>query len=203
MTAREFLARSPAGRQPALRTAAGEGGTAEEGFTLIELMVVLLIMAILLAIAIPTFLSVTNGAKKTATQSDLTNTLESAQALYTRTQKFPTNGKFIPALSATQTTIKYVVDTKPTKGKNVLSATQLNTTNAIFSGIDGATWCWVAAINEGSTTHTGSPPGDSFTGFKVNPSTPATAKCTVGTVFTAVRTLGLHFYPNFKTVAGT
>jgi prepilin-type N-terminal cleavage/methylation domain-containing protein len=58
------------------------GGTAEAGFTLIELMVVLLIIAILLAIAIPTFLGVTGSANDRAAQSNLTNALTEASAAY-------------------------------------------------------------------------------------------------------------------------
>src|SRR5450432_2905830 len=58
------------------------GGTAEAGFTLIELMVVLLIIAILLAIAIPTFLGVTGSANDRAAQSNLTNGLTEAAAVY-------------------------------------------------------------------------------------------------------------------------
>src|SRR5580704_17843243 len=57
-------------------------GTAEAGFTLIELMVVLLIIAILLAIAIPTFLGVTSSANDRAAQSNLTNALTEATAQY-------------------------------------------------------------------------------------------------------------------------
>ena len=60
----------------------GEGEGLEEGFTLIELMVVLLIIAILLAIAIPTFLGVTNSASDRASQSNLTNALTEAKAIY-------------------------------------------------------------------------------------------------------------------------
>jgi prepilin-type N-terminal cleavage/methylation domain-containing protein len=58
------------------------GGAAEAGFTLIELMVVLLIIAILLAIAIPTFLGVTGSANDRAAQSNLTNALTEAAAVY-------------------------------------------------------------------------------------------------------------------------
>jgi len=55
---------------------------AQAGFTLIELMVVLLIIAILLAIAIPTFLGVTGSANDRAAQSNLTNGLTEASAVY-------------------------------------------------------------------------------------------------------------------------
>ncbi len=57
-------------------------GAAEAGFTLIELMVVLLIIAILLAIAIPTFLGVTGSANDRAAQSNLTNAMTEAAAVY-------------------------------------------------------------------------------------------------------------------------
>lgn len=63
---------------------------AEAGFTLIELMVVLLIMGILMAIAIPTFLGVVGGANNTSAQSNLTNALTEATALYqSSNQSFP------------------------------------------------------------------------------------------------------------------
>jgi type IV pilus assembly protein PilA len=45
-------------------------------------MVVLLIIAILLAIAIPTFLGVTSSANDRAAQSNLTNALTEASAVY-------------------------------------------------------------------------------------------------------------------------
>jgi type IV pilus assembly protein PilA len=66
---------------------------AEGGFTLIELMVVLLIIAILLAIAIPTFLGVTGSANDRAAQSNLTNGLTEATAVYQgANQAFGTSG---------------------------------------------------------------------------------------------------------------
>ncbi len=61
---------------------------ADAGFTLIELMVVLLIIAILLAIAIPTFLGVTGSANDRAAQSNLTNALTEAKALYQNSQTY-------------------------------------------------------------------------------------------------------------------
>jgi type IV pilus assembly protein PilA len=59
-------------------------GSADAGFTLIELMVVLLILAILLAIAIPTFLGVTGGANDRASQSNLNTALTTAKAMATQ-----------------------------------------------------------------------------------------------------------------------
>jgi type IV pilus assembly protein PilA len=60
----------------------------DAGFTLIELMVVLLIIAILLAIAIPTFLGVSGSANDRAAQSNLTNALTEAKALYQNSQTY-------------------------------------------------------------------------------------------------------------------
>src|SRR5271168_2437954 len=67
------------------------GGTAEAGFTLIELMVVLLIIAILLAVAIPTFLGVTTSANNRAAQSNLGNAITEADSVWSNnTQSWAT-----------------------------------------------------------------------------------------------------------------
>ena len=156
-------------------------------------MVVLLIMAILLAIAIPTFLSVTNGAKKTATQSDLTNSLESATALFTKGTTFPqlptgsptaaaSTAGLIATMTKTQTTIQYLSPTTTTaaklKAKNVLSAYNPGTGSlVVFSGIDGATGCWYAVDNQSNATIDGVGAGDHFYGIKVTSHSAWTLTC--------------------------
>jgi type IV pilus assembly protein PilA len=78
----------------------GDGDGLEEGFTLIELMVVLLIIAILLAIAIPTFLGVTNSASDRAAQSNLTNGLTEAKAIFQNNSSYyPAGGNSASALA--------------------------------------------------------------------------------------------------------
>jgi type IV pilus assembly protein PilA len=62
--------------------------SAEQGFTLIELMVVVLIIAILIAIAIPQFIGARDRANDRATQSDLRNGLTAEKTVYTDTQAY-------------------------------------------------------------------------------------------------------------------
>ena len=180
-------------------TTEGDGRWAEAGFTLIELMVVLLIMAILLAIAIPTFLSVTNGAKRTATQSDLTNTLISATALYTENTALTTTGPLVTALHRTQTTITYLPGTTaPAAGKNSVSVDDVTGSMAVFTAIDGAHGCWMAADNQSSGPLHGVPAGDSF-GGQVLGTTATLSRCTAGQV--GGHLTKVAWKPNFATVS--
>jgi len=70
------------GRTQAPASQAEPKEAAEAGFTLVELMVVLLVIAILLAIAIPTYLGLTGNANDRSAQSDLTNAMTEAKALF-------------------------------------------------------------------------------------------------------------------------
>jgi prepilin-type N-terminal cleavage/methylation domain-containing protein len=184
---------------------AGQAETEESGFTLIELMVVLLIMAILLAIAIPTFLAVTGSAKKTATQSNLTNVITSATALYSRTQSLPTVTKgtkttgLITRLHKTQATITFYTSTTgwpkvtTAEGHNVVMTKAVTSSVAIFTGIDANKVCWAAAINETTKAIGNIPAGNSFYGVAL-----ATSKgtCNANTMKTVAATT---WKPNFKT----
>ncbi|MGH7870050.1 MAG: prepilin-type N-terminal cleavage/methylation domain-containing protein [Candidatus Dormibacteraceae bacterium] len=82
-------------------------GSADAGFTLIELMVVLLILAILLAIAIPTFLGVTGGANDRAAQSNLNTALTTAKAAETQANQSYASIT-VAGLQANEPSIKFV-----------------------------------------------------------------------------------------------
>lgn len=172
-------------RQALGRTGDVDGEDPEEaGFTLIELMVVLLIMGILLAIAIPTFLSVTGSAKKTAAQSNLTDAVTSAQSIYTNTQSFPvtstgtvTQTALATAMHKTQTTITFITGSIPaaTAGKNVISVYESSPQIVIMAALDGKTVCWAVAVNASSSSDQSMNPGDNYFG-EAKPTSGCSAK---------------------------
>ena len=138
-------------------------GSAESGFTLIELMVVLLILAILLAIAIPTFLGVTGSANDRSAQSNLNTALTNAKTIYEQNnQAYPLStattqplGVSIaanePSLPMKSTTVASV--TTVTAG-NVAAVTDVASTNgAILMSLANKTQeCWWIADNTADMT---------------------------------------------------
>lgn len=123
----------------------------DEGFTLIELLVVLLIMGILLAIAIPTYLSVTGGAKKSAAQSNLETALTAAKAYYTTNNGVYTSGAaLVTALGAAGTSLSYVSAGTAVTSSSTISADAPNTSVAVMATSDG-TNCYAVADVESSS----------------------------------------------------
>src|SRR5580658_6283194 len=142
------------------------GGTAESGFTLIELMVVLLIIAILLAIAIPTFLGVTSSANDRAAQSNLTNALTEAAAVYqSNNQSFVNIATILPSSAPEFSWIAGV----PTAGSNQVSVEAVDaasgtvgTTTSDYQGIqlavlskNNSTCWWVVQLQATPAVITG------------------------------------------------
>jgi type IV pilus assembly protein PilA len=120
---------------------------AEAGFTLIELMVVLLIIAILLAIAIPTFLGVTGSANDRASQSNLTNALTEASAVYQGNNQ--TYSAIATTLSSSAPEFTWITAaTTQAEGTNQISVNPLDATSiGDWQGVELANYsktgtCW-------------------------------------------------------------
>ena len=136
---------------------------------------------------------------QTATQSDLTNALVSATAIYAETQSFPATAMLRQKLAATQTTITFVTGTQgPAPGKNSLSVATVGSNLVVFSGVHAAGACWYAADNESDAAIGQVPPGDHFSG-KARGRCAARAAVTPGspTLVPAVR-----WRSNFRDVPG-
>jgi len=71
----------------------------EKGFTLIELLIVIIILAVLAGIAIPSYLSITNRAKRSATQAELSG-IATALEIYNADESAYPNVTTFAAMSA-------------------------------------------------------------------------------------------------------
>jgi type IV pilus assembly protein PilA len=143
-------------RETAEETDLVEEEGAESGFTLIELMVVLLIMAILLAIAIPTFLGVKSSAQDRSAQSDLTNAITSAKAVYTQGGYYSTG----PAGQTGVSLVQSLQSTEPELNFTTTAVTFGSTPHNVGVNVDSTgnvlilteesqdTRCWYAEDNE-------------------------------------------------------
>lgn len=134
--------------------ARGEG---DEGFTLIELLVVLLIIGILLAIAIPTYLSVTGGAKKSAAQSNLNTALTASKAYYTNNNgAYPSSATtLVNALGQAGTSLQYSASSS--SDSSTIAVYPLDSNTVLLGASDG-TNCYYVADVEGATGYSGISP---------------------------------------------
>jgi type IV pilus assembly protein PilA len=138
-------------------------GSADAGFTLIELMVVLLILAILLAIAIPTFLGVTGSANDRAAQSNLNTALTNAKSIYEQNnQIYPTTAGTVAAT---------IQSNEPSLPMNTVATTALTAgqVGAVSSLVDGngavvyalaknTSECWWVSDSPAAVSTSSNPP---------------------------------------------
>lgn len=157
-------------------------GSAESGFTLIELMVVLLILAILLAIAIPTFLGVTGSANDRSAQSNLNTALTNAKSIYEQNnQAYPTGTA--TAISLPTTTAAMLAIAVTIQSNEPSLTMNINPGGAVTAGQVGAiadtggngavlyslakntNECWWVADNPAAVTSANGPYGTGAVGI--------------------------------------
>lgn len=92
----------------------------EKGFTLIELLIVIIILAVLAGIAIPSYLTITNRAKRSATQAELSSIAVALEMYNADNSKYPVAANFaamVPILNGTAPVGTVYMKTIPTLDK--------------------------------------------------------------------------------------
>jgi general secretion pathway protein G len=102
----------------------------EKGFTLIELLIVIIILAVLAGIAIPSYISITNRARVSATEAELANIATALEMYKADNDKYPTAANFAAMVTVMGTTYMTSI---PTKDKWGASYTYVSAAGATYT----------------------------------------------------------------------
>jgi general secretion pathway protein G len=108
----------------------------EKGFTLIELLIVIIILAVLAGIAIPSYLSITNRAKRSSTQAELSSIATALEMYNADNGKYPTAANFaamVPILNGTNPVGTVYMKTIPTLDKWGIAYTYVSAAGATYT----------------------------------------------------------------------
>jgi hypothetical protein len=141
-------------------------------------------------------------------RQSLTNVMTSATAIYensdasfpTRATGAATSDEFLSELGRTQTSISFTTGTSsPRKGADTVSVDELSGEVAVFTAVDSDGFCWVGALNEGTSALNQIPRGQAFNATPKTITSGATCKASH---WAATRTNWVNAFATVRTLPG-